>query len=77
MVYSEVDRRLKRLQLYNNILALVAIIAVAAFAGFSIVQSNRLHAQQDDLQTLTFNLCDALQRAGIILELNGENPCAR
>lgn len=72
---QQIERNLRRLQLYTITTLAVALLAVVCFAGVSVHQVRELNAQQVQLRQLTDDLCRTLQRAGILIHGSEENPC--
>lgn len=70
-----VQDELRRLHWLVATLVAIGALTWLGIATFALYQVHALNVQQNELETLTTQLCGSLRRAGILIEGTERQPC--
>ena len=69
------QQALARLQMWQTAIAAFIIAFAVSISSVMIYEVRTLHSHQQEVKELTLDLCQTLERAGILIRGSGANPC--
>lgn len=72
-----INSELRRLQRLTSLLLVFGAVLILGVVVFAVHEVRELRHHQTQLAELTDDLCETLERAGILIQGSTENPCER